>query len=252
MLTPAQILEQARLQLSCDFGCTPQALQAGQNVFVRSALCPGRRRFFDRAPFFHMVTMGGNAVLAADDAVLEPLRQYAEGLSGPSLFEYGNLRALEQLLQPYGKSLDRTYHIHLPLAAPADAPLAPTLTLRWYEQAQLAPLYAAGLFRNALHEQFVPECPDMLAVAALQGDRIVGVAGCAADSPLFWQIGIDVLPAARGCGVGTALVTLLRQAVLERGCIPYYATSQANLFSRRIAQRCGFVPAWVEAETLEP
>ncbi|MBP5793063.1 MAG: GNAT family N-acetyltransferase, partial [Spirochaetaceae bacterium] len=100
----------------------------------------------------------------------------------------------------------------------------------------------------ALCDRFHPDRPDELAVAALDGTQIMGMAGCSADTPKLWQIGIDVLPQYRGRGVGTTLVTLLRDAAFQRGAIPYYGTSLSNLGSWNIALSSGFVPDWVEVE----
>ncbi len=250
MFTNAEILAVARQQLALDLHCAPEDLQRRENVVTCSALCPGRRPFTDHPYFFRMATMGGNAVVTADSAVLPALREYVRDKAGPWLFEYPHRRARAAILAPFGNTLDRTYHRYLPLGKPAEC--RPPARARWYEQAEIAPLYATGLFPNALHERFDPACPDVLAVAAVENGKLMGLAGCYADSPLLWQIGIDVLPAYRGQGLGAGLVTMLRQEILARGHIPYYGTSLANVFSRRIAQQCGFVPAWVEAETLEP
>ena len=65
----------------------------------------------------------------------------------------------------------------------------------------------------------------------------------------MWQIGIDVLPEYRGRGIGTALVTLIRNETFRRGALPYYGTSLSNLGSWKIALASGFVPAWIEVET---
>ena len=91
----------------------------------------------------------------------------------------------------------------------------------------------------------------MLAVIALDGDTVMGMAGCSADTPELWQIGIDVLPEYRKRGVGRALVTLLRNEALRRGAVPYYGTSLSNLPSWRIALGSGFYPLWVETEARE-
>ena len=82
-------------------------------------------------------------------------------------------------------------------------------------------------------------------------EQIIGLAGCSADTTLFWQIGIDVLPAYRGMGIGTKLVQLLKNETFRRGAIPFYGTSLSNLYSWNIALNCGFYPAWVEIETIE-
>ena len=117
---------------------------------------------------------------------------------------------------------------------------------------------------NAICDCYKPERPDVLAVLALsnenatnnssqaltyKGKKIMGMAGCSADSKKFWQIGIDVLPEYRQNGIGTKLVKLLRNETSRRGAIPYYGTSLSNLRSWKIALACGFKPAWVEAET---
>ena len=91
----------------------------------------------------------------------------------------------------------------------------------------------------------------MLAVVALDGEKIMGMAGCSADVPDLWQIGIDVLPGYRGHGVARTLVTLLRDEAFRRGAIPYYGTSLSNLASWKTALSSGFEPAWVEPEARE-
>ena len=77
----------------------------------------------------------------------------------------------------------------------------------------------------------------------------MGMAGCSADSPQLWQIGIDVFPEYRRRGIGTTLVKLLRNETFRRGAIPYYGTSLSNLRSWKIALASGFKPTWVECET---
>ena len=84
----------------------------------------------------------------------------------------------------------------------------------------------------------------------MQGDHIIGLAGCSADTALFWQIGIDVLPKYRGMGIGTKLVQLLKNEIIRREAIPFYGTSLSNLHSWNIALQCGFYPAWIEIETV--
>lgn len=60
------------------------------------------------------------------------------------------------------------------------------------------------------------------------------------------QIGIDVLPQYRGKGIGTNLVTLLKQELLNRGKIPYYGTAVSHINSKNVAINAGFFPAWAE------
>jgi predicted GNAT family acetyltransferase len=62
---------------------------------------------------------------------------------------------------------------------------------------------------------------------------------------------MDVLPDYRGRGIAAYLVTLLKEEIIKRGRIPYYSTSQSNIYSQNIAMNCGFFPAWVEAYSTE-
>ena len=75
------------------------------------------------------------------------------------------------------------------------------------------------------------------------------MAGASCDRPTMWQIGINVEPEARGTGVGTMLVALLKNEILSRGVLPFYGTSASHLASQRVALGAGFVPAWAELIT---
>lgn len=86
----------------------------------------------------------------------------------------------------------------------------------------------------------------MLGVAAMKDGRILGMAGASADSPHMWQIGINVLPEARGQGIAAMLVSLLRNDVLAAGKLPFYGTSISHLESQLVALRAGFLPTWFE------
>ena len=87
---------------------------------------------------------------------------------------------------------------------------------------------------------------DMLGVGAYDGDRLVGLAGASADCETMWQIGVDVLPAWRGKGIGSGLVGVLKEKILEKGKIPFYSTSQTHIASMNTALKAGFLPAWTE------
>ena len=41
------------------------------------------------------------------------------------------------------------------------------------------------------------------------------MAGASGDSPTMWQIGINVAPGEEGAGIGTMLVTLLKNEILR-------------------------------------
>jgi len=77
------------------------------------------------------------------------------------------------------------------------------------------------------------------------------MAGCSADTPLLWQIGIDIDSKFSGKGIGTYLVTLLKNEIENRGKIPFYGTSLSNIKSWNVALNSGFLPTWIEISTVE-
>ena len=83
-------------------------------------------------------------------------------------------------------------------------------------------------------------------MAALDGGNMVGLAACSEDSPLLWQIGVDVDPFYRGKGIAVSLVRQLAQEVLIRGKVPFYGAAWCNIPSVRCALSAGFVPVWNE------
>ena len=96
---------------------------------------------------------------------------------------------------------------------------------------------------------FSEESPDVLAVAAIIDDEIVGKAGASADSPSFWQIGINVNKNFEGRHIASGLVSMLKADILQKGIVPYYGTSFSNLASQHVAAKAGFEVAWVELIT---
>ena len=75
---------------------------------------------------------------------------------------------------------------------------------------------------------------------------MLGMAGVSEDSRYLWQIGIDVLPEARGKGIGVLLVKILKNEILAEGKVPYYGTAFSHMISMDIAIRSGFHAAWAE------
>ena len=115
-----------------------------------------------------------------------------------------------------------------------------------YTEEEIAPFYGDERFPNAICQPRAPQRPDRMVVCAMDGEEIMGMAGCSEDAPGWLQIGIDVMPAYRSRGVGTYLTTLLKNRILETGGIPFYGTSISNYHSWNIALNSGFRPAWVE------
>jgi len=236
--------EQLYNLLSKEFNCTPLDFTKQENILTVSALQEGRRIYSNEKFFFHMVTTGNNAVLTAEECLHPFLKEFMKDRTGHWLFEFPNLLPLEKKLNRFGYTLTQTHHMFMSaVLVEADK----NYPVKWfYGKEEIKQFYGDERFPNAICSEYLPHRPDKIVVCAYDGDKIMGMAGCSEDAPGWQQIGIDVLPEYRSRGVGTYLVTILKNKILEQGNIPFYGTSVSNYHSWNIALNAGFRPAWVE------
>ena len=246
-LSKKEIEEKIKNQLAVEFNCKARDFDKSENVITTACQHPQRRKFSDKPFFLQMATLGKNTVISADESIHPWLINWVKGKQGIWLFEQHNYFELENELRKHGYKMALTHHMFVPEAKLID--IKTDLKIKWLEQKDIMPFYGNENFPNAICDKFKPGRPDVLAVVAMNGDKIMGMAGCSADTPDLWQIGIDVLPEYRGRGVAKTLVTLLRNETFHRGAIPYYGTGLSNLASWKTALECGFKPFWVEAES---
>lgn len=231
--------------LALEYNCSPADFLKEDNVLTVSVLREGRRVYSPDKYFFHMVTMGGNAVITADEVLHPFLREFMKGRTGHWLFEIPNLLPLEEELNRYGYSLTQTYHMFLP-AQEWEVDGKMDVCLKWFYGEEIKQFYGDERFPNAICREYLPHRPDRIVVCAYDGEEIIGMAGCSEDAHHWMQIGIDVMPGYRSKGIGTYLVALMKNKILENGDIPFYGTSVSNYHSWNIALNCGFRPTWVE------
>ena len=236
-------LPQLKELLALEYNCSKADFDSYENLLTVSALKEGRRAYSSEKYFFHMVTLGKNAVVTADEALHPFLSDFIKNRTGHWLFEIPNLLPLEKELNRFGYTLSQTYHMFLPCK---NVTPEKELSVKWFHGEEIRQFYGDERFPNAICSEFLPHRPDRTVVCAYDGDEIIGMAGCSEDAPNWMQIGIDVMPKYRSKGVGTHLVTLLKNHISEQGSIPFYGTSVSNYHSWNIALNCGFRPAWVE------
>ncbi len=229
--------------LSLEYNCKPNDFLKSENILTDSKILEGRRVYSSEKYFFHMVTMGNNTVVTADEQLHPYLREFIKDRTGHWLFEIPNLLPLEKELNIWGYSLTQTHHMFLPVH---DAQRECAYPVKWFEGKEIMQFYGDERFPNAICPEFKPERPDRLVVCAYDGDDIVAMAGCSEDAPHWMQIGIDVMPEYRSKGLGSALVAMMKNRILEQGDIPFYGTGVSNYHSWNIAINCGFRPVWVE------
>ena len=211
-----------------------------------------RRRFPRREESLDVVSMGAGVIVTAtriwmpwvttlfrnvkpDEAFgMELLgecarraRGYAHRLHGPQLFHVTSVQDWRPV-----RGIPAQYRIEV-----GDKELLRSVDQASFPHGRIAP----GLIRQG---RDVP-----VAALAIHREQVVGVATFSTDSDSLWQIGIDVIRKHRGRGLGVALTSRATRVVLDRGRVPYYATSAANITSRRTAQSAGFYPCWTSVYT---
>jgi len=233
-------------QLALDYCCSAEEVRDGANHFHIHEKLPGRRRFQEHhACYLKLAIVGGKLLFAGQEEILAWCRERYAADSAAWFLEAKNLRALNDRLHASGWQIETVHPFYI--AEHPSELQEPPCALRFYEAAEIEQFHGDERFGEAFC--FDPAAPDLLGVAALDGERILGMAGASGDSPTMWQIGINVLPEARGCGLAKALVAALKNEILRRGILPFYGTSFSHLASQRTALAAGFLPAWVELVT---
>jgi RimJ/RimL family protein N-acetyltransferase len=249
MKTKRELLDIIKKQLAIEYNCDVNDFSLPDNIITVLKENEQRRHYINGTFFFQMVTFGDNAVITADERIHDWLKEYTKNKKGHWIFEHNNLMEIEKKLNEYNKKLWFTHHMFL--SYKKIVPKSFDFKLKWFENEEIHQFYETKIFPNALGKKYNPKRPDVLAVAAYDEDKIIGMAGCSADTSLLWQIGIDVNENYRRKGIGTHLVTLIKNEIEKRNKIPFYGTSLSNLYSWHIALNSGFTPVWIEIETIE-
>ena len=235
--------ESLQYLLSREYNCTPTAFKKDKNILTLSEPDKNGRYCTHDGYYFHMATTGSNAVITAAEELHPFLKAWIKDKKGCHLFDMPNLLILEKKLNIHGFTLTETYHMFL--SAEHKEP-DKSYPVKWFYDKEIMPFYGDKRFPNAICDKYYEKRPDRIVVCAYDGENIMGMAGCSEDAVHWMQIGIDVMPEYRSMGVGTYLVTLLKNEIEQQGHIPFYGTDIANYHSWNIALNSGFRPAWVE------
>lgn len=242
MKTKTDILEIAKAQLALDYNCQLSDFEKKGNTIVENKLITGRRIYESDGCFFKAICFGGRTIISTSPEMIPWCQEKLANSDSAWLFEYPKLRAIDKKLQEFGHEIADAHHYYLP--NPNVPEIKPMNDIKWYGYEQILQFEDDDRFQEAF--AFDKDCPDMLGVAALEGNNIIGMAGASADGENIWQIGIDVLPEYRGRGIGANLVGLLKNEVLKRGKVPFYGTVESHIYSQNVAVNAGFFPAWAE------
>ncbi|NDO46322.1 GNAT family N-acetyltransferase [Clostridium sp. MD294] len=82
---------------------------------------------------------------------------------------------------------------------------------------------------------------------AKHNNTIIGIAGASHSSiATVWEIGVDVIKEYRNARIASCLVSKLTKELLTRNIVPFYSASVTNIASQMVANKCNYVPFWVD------
>lgn len=250
MFFRSDVEKAAAKQLGIDLCCSAEDFFKYENTVTLPELHSGRRVFTDKPHFFRAASMGMGAVICADKQIEPYARLLAAEKTGPEICEASTIAALNRELFSHGYCIGIFNQYYLPCTPYRISSRHQGYSLAVFEGENIKELYQYKGFNNALLYKNEGERRDIIVVCAVNGLRIMGMAGASNDSSTMAQIGIDVLPEFRGMGVGAALVTACTSEVFRSGYVPYYGTWSGNIMSQRLAASCGYKPAWCEMFSL--
>lgn len=237
-----ELLAAAMRQSALELGCDAEDFTRAENIAVVSRPHEGARKYLELPFDCQLVSYGNNVVAAAREEWLPFVRRYIDKYGPVRSFETPQMHILNDEWQRHGCRACFMAVYYLPdVNALCERDCG--YTLRVLTPEAFAPYYLPA-FGNAICK--VHSDRDVLAVGAFDGDELIGLAGASADCETMWQIGVDVLPAYRQKGVGSAVTARLATEILARGKVPFYCAAWSNVRSARNAIRSGFRPAWVE------
>ena len=246
-MTNQEMLRIAMNQSAEDMGCQPEDFMKENQVMVPFHLGEHARKYLKEPITCNLVTYGNNVVAAATGEVADLVSEYISRYEFYHCFETPNMHWLNDRLMERGHKVCFMAEYYLP-----DVSRIPDLSCayetRLLDQKNFTELYLPE-WSNALCKD--RKQLDVLGVGAYDQGKLVGMAGCSADSDGMWQIGVDVLPEYRRQGIASALTVRLAKEILLRDKVPFYCSAWSNIRSVRNAVKSGFIPSWVEM-TVKP
>ncbi len=230
-------------QMAIDYCTTPLEVAAPHHSFTVYRPLDGRRQFHENPSTpLKIAALGKKLLFTGNSDIIAACEKRFANENAAWFFEPEMLFQLQELLQTFECEIT---HLH-PFYISSDSLPVDTqgLEIRLFHRDEIEQFRGDTRFSEAY--SFSESAPDVLGAAAYENGQLLGMAGASADSPLLWQIGINVMSGAEGRGIGSMLTAILRNEILAAGRLPYYGTAFSHIVSQNVARKAGFVPAWCE------
>lgn len=219
-------------QLAIDYNCKPEDFNKDGVIFTIAEKQTGRREMPFVTPRLEVITMGKSTIVNVSKNIMSYAKRKLEGKSSYDILTSKIVYGVNPYYLPDIENLkeieNNSFRFEL-------------------IDKNIQSLYVNKYFHNALQYNVDSKRPEVLAAVAYDKNNLVGIACASADSKAMWQIGVDVLSNYRGNGIAVKLVNMLTIETINRGIVPYYTTDCANINSRKVAIKSGYIPAWTHS-----
>lgn len=229
-------------QLAIDFCCSEEDVMSNENIFTEYMPQEGRRIFNEGECYLKVASVQGKILASGRSDIITWAKAHYRDGSGAWFMDFDTLRELDIKMKEFGCSIDQAHPFYI--ATEKTDVDTRDYTIKIYRGDELEQFRDDDRFDEAFIFDDMPK--DEIGIAAIKDGQILGMAGATSDSDLMWQIGINVMPEAEGLGIGSMLVALLKNEILDMGKLPFYGTAMSHIASQRVALKAGFYPAWAE------
>lgn len=229
-------------QLAIDFCCTEEMVLNRENVFTEYEALEGRRIFNETECYLKVASIHGKILASGKKEIINRVKERYKDGNGAWFMDIDNLRELDKEMNQYGCHIAQAHPFYI--ATEKTVVDAKGYEIKKYVGDQIDQFRGDDRFGEAFLFSELPK--DKIGIAAIKDGNIIGMAGATSDSDMMWQIGINVMQGAEGLGIGSMLVEILKNEILDLGRLPFYGTAMSHISSQKVALNAGFYPAWAE------
>lgn len=208
------------------------------------------RKFYKEAPFFYGVSFGSYNYITCDKSIYKDISSFNKYVNSYRMFEAYNIDLINNILSKHNYKISFLGEYYLPKIN-YKRTIKSKYKIEILTNDQIKKLYIHKQFKNALYYDSNEYRKDIVAVVAYDQEKIIGVSGATLDSKYLCSVGIDVIKEYQNNSIGTVLVNVITNYLLDLGLIPYYGVSISNIKSKRLALKCGYYPFWIEMNSLK-
>lgn len=170
-------------QLALDYACSIEEVQSADNVYTELKKTSDMRPIGTEKSLLKLAVYNEKLLIMAAPQIMDWCKEQFGNKRGTWLAEPESLIQIHNKLSEYGQKLADIHHHYIPRDS---YPLVEKrFEIRVYEEQDIEIFRGDKRFWEAL--LFDETTPDMLAVCAVEGENILGMASATRDSAVLWQ-----------------------------------------------------------------